>query len=57
MIDSPCTDICTIDAQSNLCIGCGRTANEIADWVHYTENQKIKLLKDLKKRNNIDNKI
>jgi len=57
MIDSPCTDICTIDAQSNLCIGCGRTANEIADWVHCTENQKIKLLKDLKKRNNIDNKI
>jgi predicted Fe-S protein YdhL (DUF1289 family) len=57
MIESPCTDICTIDTQSNLCIGCGRTANEIAGWVHYTENQKKKLLKDLKKRNNIDNKI
>ena len=57
MIESPCTDICTIDTQSNLCIGCGRTTNEIAGWVHYTENQKKKLLKDLKKRNNIDNKI
>ena len=56
MIDSPCNDICTIDAQSNLCIGCGRTQDEIAGWVYYTENQKIKLLKDLKNRNNIDNK-
>ena len=56
MIDSPCNDVCTIDPESDLCMGCGRTPKEIAGWVHFTDNQKIKLLKDLKRRNNIDSK-
>ena len=29
---SPCNDICTIDRPSSLCVGCGRSLSEIAEW-------------------------
>ena len=55
MIDSPCNDICTIDSDSGLCVGCGRTPSEITNWIHYNDNQKKIILNSLKKRrNNID---
>jgi len=56
MADSPCNDICTTDSESGLCIGCGRTTEEISNWLYYTDKQKKKVLKDLKNRNNIDSK-
>jgi len=56
MIISPCNDICTIDHKSGLCLGCTRTQDEIKNWLHYSDDQKIKVLKDLKRRNIIDNK-
>ena len=30
--DSPCQNICLIDPDSKLCIGCYRTGDEIARW-------------------------
>ena len=56
MADSPCNDICTTDKESGLCIGCGRTTEEISNWLYYSDKQKKKVLKDLKNRNNIDSK-
>tara|TARA_B110001454_G_C12517110_1_gene349395 strand:- start:455 stop:628 length:174 start_codon:yes stop_codon:yes gene_type:complete len=56
VIDSPCNDICAIVYKSGLCLGCSRTQDEIKNWLHYSDDQKIKVLKDLKRRNNIDNK-
>lgn len=32
MTESPCVKICTLDARSGLCLGCGRTIDEIARW-------------------------
>ncbi len=32
MTESPCVKICTLDARSRLCLGCGRTIDEIARW-------------------------
>ncbi|HTQ12919.1 MAG TPA: DUF1289 domain-containing protein [Rhizomicrobium sp.] len=32
MISSPCIKVCTIDAASGLCAGCGRSLDEIARW-------------------------
>lgn len=29
---TPCVNICVIDPRSSLCIGCGRTIDEIARW-------------------------
>jgi predicted Fe-S protein YdhL (DUF1289 family) len=55
MINSPCIDICTTDLDSGLCVGCGRTHEEISNWVNFSNKQKETILKALKKRNNIDN--
>ena len=50
MIDSPRNDVCTTDPESGLCVGCGRTTNEIANRFSYSVNQKkaIKRLKNKK---------
>jgi predicted Fe-S protein YdhL (DUF1289 family) len=31
-VPSPCTNVCTIDAVTGLCVGCLRTLDEIARW-------------------------
>lgn len=51
MINSPCIDLCTTDSESGLCIGCGRTPEEIANWVSFSEKQKEQVLKNLENRN------
>ena len=32
MIGSPCVNICTIDSESGLCVGCSRALEEINSW-------------------------
>ena len=54
MSDSPCIDICQMDPESGLCVGCGRTIEEIANWSSYTNEKKKDILKQLKSRNNDD---
>ena len=54
MSDSPCIDICQMDSESGLCVGCGRTIEEIANWSSYTNEKKKDILKQLKSRNNDD---
>ena len=51
MIDSPCNDVCTTDPESGLCVGCGRTLEEITNWTIYSIEEKQKILIDLKSRN------
>jgi len=31
-LNSPCVNICTMDAETRLCLGCARTIREIAGW-------------------------
>ncbi|MES1158956.1 MAG: DUF1289 domain-containing protein [Terricaulis silvestris] len=31
-VSTPCTKVCIVDGQKGLCIGCGRTLAEIAQW-------------------------
>ena len=31
-METPCIDICEMDGASGLCLGCGRTLDEIARW-------------------------
>jgi uncharacterized protein len=56
MVDSPCIDICTTDPESGLCVGCGRTQEEIVKWVAYSNKQKQQVLLNINKRNGIVNK-
>jgi len=37
-VESPCIKVCTLDAQ-NVCIGCGRTIDEIASWSRLSVEQ------------------
>ena len=32
-IETPCVKICVIDPETQFCIGCGRTREEIASWI------------------------
>ena len=37
---SPCTKVCVLDAATGLCLGCGRTRDEIAAWGALSEAQR-----------------
>ena len=50
-IDSPCIDICTIDANSGECIGCGRTLDEINNWTNFDNLKKKQILENLNAKN------
>jgi len=50
MISSPCTKICTIDAASRLCAGCGRSLDEIARWGSLSEAQRLDIMRALPER-------
>nr|WP_185985519.1 DUF1289 domain-containing protein [Aureimonas mangrovi] len=32
-MESPCILVCHLDPASGICIGCGRSGEEIANWV------------------------
>jgi len=38
-VNSPCVDICELDSDF-VCIGCGRTIDEVLKWREYTDEQK-----------------
>lgn len=31
-VPSPCVQICALDPVTDICTGCGRTLDEIAEW-------------------------
>jgi predicted Fe-S protein YdhL (DUF1289 family) len=47
---SPCVKICTYDAASGLCSGCGRTLREIGDWFSMTDDQRSVVMAALSAR-------
>jgi hypothetical protein len=47
MIESPCVKICTLDARSGQCLGCGRTIEEIARWTAMGAAERARVLGEL----------
>jgi predicted Fe-S protein YdhL (DUF1289 family) len=47
---TPCIKFCKVDPKTQICQGCQRTLNEIANWVHYTDSQRQKIMDQLKLR-------
>ena len=43
-ISSPCVKVCVVDPVSALCIGCGRTVDEIAGWGAMSEADRLKVM-------------
>lgn len=50
MIETPCVKICTLDAPSGLCLGCGRTVDEIARWSTMRADERSRLMRELPAR-------
>jgi predicted Fe-S protein YdhL (DUF1289 family) len=50
MIESPCVKVCTVDARSGLCLGCGRTVDEIARWSAMNEAERTRVMAELPAR-------
>ena len=50
MIKSPCINVCILDSDSGLCLGCCRYEDEIFNWMNFTEEQKKTILTKIKKR-------
>ncbi len=40
MTASPCRNVCQLDSARTLCLGCGRTLDEIAGWASMTDEQR-----------------
>jgi predicted Fe-S protein YdhL (DUF1289 family) len=41
---SPCVQICRIDPLLDLCLGCGRTMDEIGRWSKLTDPQRLQVM-------------
>ena len=50
MIRSPCVKVCKLDKKRKMCIACKRTIEEIMQWSVLSDNDKSKILIDLKIR-------
>jgi uncharacterized protein len=50
MIESPCVNICTLDARSGMCLDCGRSIDEIARWTAMSAAERASVMKELSSR-------
>jgi predicted Fe-S protein YdhL (DUF1289 family) len=50
VIASPCRKVCAVHGMSSLCIGCGRTLQEIGGWTRLTEAQRDEIMAALPER-------
>lgn len=46
---NPCVRNCCLDEQ-DVCVGCGRTLEEITGWNGFTDQEKAQVLQQAKKR-------
>ncbi|HEX4333102.1 MAG TPA: DUF1289 domain-containing protein [Usitatibacter sp.] len=49
-LDSPCNNVCTLDAATQACIGCGRTLEEIERWIEFTHERRMAIVAELPAR-------
>jgi uncharacterized protein len=54
-VPSPCVNICQMDDNKTLCIGCFRTLDEIAQWSQAAESAKLAILAAVEKRREAHN--
>lgn len=46
-VESPCISICRYE--NEICVGCGRTGEEVTEWNNYSDKQKQKIINRLEK--------
>lgn len=50
MTDSPCINLCQMDPDSGLCLGCHRTIDEIMAWGRMTPAARRQVMAELPAR-------
>ncbi|RVT87652.1 DUF1289 domain-containing protein [Inhella crocodyli] len=46
-VESPCINVCRIEARSGLCEGCARTLDEIAAWAQASDAERQRVIDQL----------
>jgi len=49
-MQTPCVLLCSIDADSGFCLGCGRTLTEIGGWTQYDDAERRNIMARLPAR-------
>jgi predicted Fe-S protein YdhL (DUF1289 family) len=47
---SPCIGVCELDLESDLCVGCLRTSQEIAIWSQIDNTKAMQIMEETKNR-------
>ncbi len=47
---SPCIKVCVIEPASGLCVGCGRTLDEITRWSSLSDMERATIMRELPRR-------
>jgi uncharacterized protein len=49
-ISTPCIRSCILDPATGLCEGCGRTLDEVAQWLQMSETERKRIMGELASR-------
>jgi predicted Fe-S protein YdhL (DUF1289 family) len=49
-VPSPCIKVCQLDPATQICLGCQRTMQEIADWLELSDVEKRAVLTRIESR-------
>jgi hypothetical protein len=49
-IESPCTRVCVVHPIHKLCVGCGRSLDEIAHWIEFDDAERGRIMAQLAAR-------
>jgi predicted Fe-S protein YdhL (DUF1289 family) len=50
VIESPCNRVCTIDPDTDLCLGCGRSLDEITAWTRMSDAERARVMAECGRR-------
>jgi predicted Fe-S protein YdhL (DUF1289 family) len=49
-LETPCVNICLLDANGAFCMGCARSLDEIARWASMSESERHVVMRELPAR-------
>ena len=49
-IKTPCVQVCVVDGESGLCMGCYRQLSEVAGWTKLTDADRARIMAELPSR-------
>jgi len=50
MTKSPCKSQCSVSSVTKQCTGCKRKLEEIANWTKYTDEERARIMEEIKTR-------